>query len=813
MKSTNYFLLASAVLFLLAAVPVHTVCQTRAEAEQALQSMTPDEIDQKLKEAGITREEAVRRAKELNINLEDYLSRLPASAGVTTSPATQDTSVVSGGVRKKPSTPVAKRELIVPGFERRTGDQRLQPFGYDIFQYPSSSFEPVINVSTPQSYILGPGDQIIVSVWGETKLNLQLIVNRDGNILVPDVGPVSANGASVQQLREKLLHRMSEVYSGLKNGTQGANTFLDVSIGRLRTIQVYVMGEVAAPGGYSLSSMSTAFHALYVSGGPTVNGTMRDVQVVREGKTISSVDMYNYVLKGDKSKDIRLQDDDIVFVKPAGKRVALMGSITHPAIFELKDKEALGNLIAMSGGLRFDAYFDRIHVERIIPFEQRSLYQRSILDIDIPFSSLSDLQKSSSVLEDGDVVKIFKIDGLAENRVSIWGTVNKPGNFQLEPGMHVKDLIYKADSLQRNSFEDRATLFRLLPDLRREILSFSPRLALEGDNENNLALENEDSIIVYKETQFFPSDSVTITGGVRNPGQYPRNTNMSLSDLVVIAGGLKENARNDGIQVARLDTTIVGTYSRVIQVDLPKDYWRVSDAQNFYLKDKDVVSVPINPRYSEQKIVQISGYALYPGTYALRYEGERLSEILERAGGLRTGAYLSGSILLRKARNATALFSDLTTDTAGVKVNNYDLVPIDFNTAISDTTSRDNVVMDPNDSVHIAFLEDVVYVRGEVFVPTPILYKKGAGESYYIDQAGGFKEDADKGKVAVFLPGGKKWEPSFFLFPNSDILPGSLVYVPRKIETEDKTLSILAAWGTVMASLAAITIAIVQVTK
>ena len=813
LNARHFLLITAGAIALSMAVPAPTACQTRAEAEQALQSMTPDEIDQKLKELGITREEAIARAKALNINLEDYLSRVPSPTAITPGAIQQDTTGLYAPTKKRAEVPYVKRDLIVPGFERRTGDQRLQPFGYDIFQYPASSFEPVINVSTPQSYILGPGDQVIISVWGETKLNLPLVVNRDGNILIPDVGPVSANGLSVQQFREKLLHRMSDVYSGLKNGHEGANTFLDVSIGKLRTIQVYVMGEVEHPGGYSLSSMSTAFHALYVSGGPTVSGTMRDVQVVRDGKTIASVDMYNYVLKGDKSKDIRLQDDDIVLVKPAGKRVALLGEVTHQAIFEMKDKESIGSLIAMGGGLRFDAYVDRVHIERIVPFDQRKLYKRNILDVDIAFNSLTDLQKSSDPVEDGDVVTIFKIANRVENRVSITGTVNKPGNFQLLDGMHIKDLIYKADSLQLNSFPERALLFRMLPDSQRKVISFNPQRALAGDTENNLALLNEDSIIVYKETEFRPRDSVTIAGDVRIPGVYLRHNNMSVTDLIILAGGLKEDAQKVGIEVSRVDTTVVGIYRKVIRVDLPEEYWNTSEEQGFLLKDKDIVFVPTNPRYSTKKIVQISGYALYPGTYAIRYEGEKLSELLRRAGGLREGAYLSGSVLLRKARNATVLFTNLTVDTVGVKVNNFDLIPIDFNNAVSDTASRDNVVMNPDDSVHIAFLEDVVYVRGEVFVPTPVLYKKGAGESYYVKQAGDFKDDADKGKVAVFLPGGKKWEPSFFLFPDPDILPGSLVFVPKKIETEDKTLPILTAWATVMASLAAITIAIVQVTK
>jgi protein involved in polysaccharide export with SLBB domain len=815
LNSSRILLLGTVVLLLMTAAPRTASAQTRAEAEQALQNMTPEEIDQKLKELGITREEAIARAKALNINLEDYLSRIVPSVAPTT-PGVQpqiDTTGLYGAARRRAEVPYVRRELIVPGFEKRTGEERVQPFGFEIFQYSSSSFEPVLNAATPQSYILGPGDQIVISVWGETKLNLQLFVNRDGNIIVPDVGPVSTTGLSIQQFREKLLHRMSEIYSGLKNGTEGANTFLDVSIGKLRTIQVYVTGEVLRPGGYSLSSMSTAFHALYAAGGPTVNGTLRDIQVVRDGKSLGSIDMYNYLIKGDRSKDVRLQDDDIVLIKPAVKRAALLGSVTHPAIFELKDKETLGSLIAMAGGLRFDAYFDRLHIERIIPFDQRSSYERNLLDIDMNFASLADLQKSPAPIEDGDVVTVFKVSSIPENRVSITGNVNKPGNFQLQPGMHIKDLIDKADSLQRNSFSERATLLRMLPNLRREVIPFNPRLALAGDPENNIALQNEDSIIVYRETVFLPRDSVTIAGPVRTPGKFPRQNNMTVADLVVFAGGLKEEAQTSGIQVFRVDTNIVGTFSKVYTVDLPNEYWKADAKEDFVLKDKDIVSIPISPRFSLPKVVQVSGYAVYPGTYALRYEGEKLSDILKRAGGLRQGAYLNGSVLLRKARNATALFANLSTDTAGVKVNNLDLVPIDFENALNDTSSRDNVVMDPDDSVHIGFLEDVVYVRGEVFVPTPILYKKGASKSYYIEQAGDFKEDADKSKVAVFLPGGKKWVPSAWPFPDPDILPGSLVYVPRKIETEDKSLPILSAWATVMASLAAITIAIVQVTK
>lgn len=772
--------------------------QIKTQAEGKLREMSPEEIDRKLKEYGISREEAIRRANALNISLEQYLQKPAAGAsGGQQTPGGADSSTPAAATPGKASVRVpaqALRLYKVPGISEGRGVDSLQPFGLDIFQSPSSAFDVVLNLASPPSYLLGPGDEIVITVWGETKLNYQLQINREGNVIVPDVGPVNANGSTLSQFKQRLQNRMSSIYSGLNSRYGKPNTFLDVSLGKLRTLQIFVLGEVVKPGGYAISSFATAFNALYLSGGPTINGTMRGVQIVRKGEDIPPIDLYDYIIRGDNSKDVRLQDGDIVFVKPVGRRVAIAGPVARPAIYEVKEKETLGDLITLAGGLRFDAYFDRVHIERVIPFEEREKYSKDLLDIDLKFSSEGELLNSPYRLQAGDVVRIFKITNLAQNRVSISGNVNKPGHFELNPGMRMRDLILAADSLQRNTFSERGTLFRLLPNLRRELHAFNPRLALEGNEPDNIALENEDSVVVYRESQFYPPQTVSVAGAVRNPGTYPRDQNMTVADLVVLAGGLREDASLQGWEISRLDTTELGVYNRIFQIDVTPSYWNAENGQQLLLADNDFMFVPSDPRFSHKKLLQIDGYVMTPGVYPIRYEGERLAEVIKRAGGIRPGAYLPASRFVRRQ-------------------NAIGTIPVDFETALDDTTSRDNLIVKEGDSIHVAAPEAVVYVSGEVFVPTAVLYKKGESLDYYVQQAGGYKQEADEGRVVVFLPNGKKWEPGWFFLGDPELLPGSSIAVPKTVEKEDKTLPIVRDIATVLASLAALTVAMVQISK
>jgi polysaccharide export outer membrane protein len=602
---------------------------------------------------------------------------------------------------------------------------------------------------------------------------------------------VSANGQTLAQFQEKLLKRMSSVYSSLQGGAR-ARTFLDVSLGRLKTIQVFVTGEVNRPGGYAIPSMSTVLSALYAAAGPTINGSMRNIRILRRGEQLPYTDLYSYIQNMRKSGDVILMDGDVLFVPPASRRVAIFGDITRPAIYEVKDAETLSDLMQLAGGLRFLAYTKRVHVERIVPFSQRRLYEKEVLQIDLNFESAEALLSSKETLEDGDIVHILEIAFDPINRVDIAGPVYKPGRYALTPGMRVADLILRADSLKRSTFSELGTVYRLLLNLRREVLPFNVRLALSGQDSSNILLKNEDSVVVYPESLFYPQKMVIIAGAVRQPGKYPRRENLTISDLIVMAGGLTELGQVSGIEVARMDTVEVGKYSKVFKVDLPADYWK-SDEHNFQLSDDDIISIPENPKITVPKSVIMTGYVMYPGTYAIRYSGERLSELFKRAGGLRVGSYIEGARLFRKYYNAG-------------------LVPLDFKNALEDESSRDNVILYDRDSIHVPIVEDVVYVTGEVIVPSPVLYRKGASLAFYVEQAGGTKQEADEDRIVVLLPGGKKWD-SGGIFGGQDILPGSSVYVPKKIEKEDKTLPILRDVVTILASLAALTVAMISVTK
>jgi protein involved in polysaccharide export with SLBB domain len=461
--------------------------------------------------------------------------------------------------------------------------------------------------------------------------------------------------------------------------------------------------------------------------------------------------------------------------------------VVRQAIYEVKAGETLGDLIRMAGGLRFDAYYDRIHIERFVPFDERKRFGNDVMDMDVSVATVQELRTSPFRLEDGDLVTVEGIANNPVNRVQITGNVRKPGVFELFPAMRIRDLILRADSLDRNTFVETGTLFRLLKNLRREVYSFSVRRALESQEHDNLFLENEDSVVIYKESRFFPEQVVTIDGAVRKPGPYRRDDRMNVGELIVLAGGLREDGLTTGVEVSRMETTSVDVYSQVYKIDLSKDYWEARENESFLLKDYDHVFVPSNPRYSRQKLVSVSGYVMYPGSYSIRNANERLEQIIGRAGGLRPGAYLEASRLIRR-------------------LNNVGVIPIDFAKAIGDPTSRDNIVMNEGDSIHVAFTEDVVYVRGEVIVPTSVLYTRGASLRYYIDQAGGYKEEADDGRTVVILPSGKKWD-------GDEILPGSSIYVPKELDKPSNTLAIIRDTATILASLAAITIAIVQVTK
>jgi protein involved in polysaccharide export with SLBB domain len=747
--------------------------------EDQLKGMSQEELKKKASEMGYTEDDL------LKIQQSQQVSKQKQAGG--DSSQTQKTVIVTPPIAPPPSN------YTLPAFAGRGNAASLPAFGYNIFTYSPTSFEPSLNIPTPTNYVLGPGDEVIITIWGETQFVYNLTVSNDGDILIPQVGLINVNGMNIEALNAKLYNRLSQVYATLSSG----KAHFSISTGKLRSVKVYVLGEVNKPGGYSLPALSSAFTALYYCGAPTINGSLRKVKVMRGGKVVSEIDIYNYLLNGDKSRDIRLQDEDIIFVPRVGRRIAIAGSIVHPAIFELKERESLKDLLVFAGGLNFNAYYQNVHIERIIPFDKRKDYTNNILSLDLNFSTIDQLYNSSYLLDDGDVVDISGINMLPENRVVISGDVRKPGVYELSGGnMTVRDLIFKADSLFPDAFLDKAVLIRTLPTEKKEIMSFDLGKALSGDPSHNWILENRDEIQIFKQDNFYHTRNVEIYGQVNKPGKYTRYNDMTLTDLIVLAGGINDSASTQNIEVVRMDTLSTKVYAHKFTVNLSKDYWNLKKEDDFKLQDYDRVFIKSDTTKIFQGVVSITGEAQFPGSYSILYRGEKISDFIKRAGGFKETAYFEGMYLKRVNPTLTTLQKTKLPDSLMFKNFNgrpvYDAtkfqnefgnkVPIDWESIKDNSESIYNLELQPGDELVIPKDSRTITIVGDVNLPSTVPFKKGAGISYYINQGGGYTQTSSKGDEIVILPNGKKWNSSgLFFIPNPEILSGSTIFVPSYI--------------------------------
>lgn len=766
------------------------------------------------------------RMKALDMGYtQDQLNKARLSSGNHNDPFAANENVVIQQPEQKSAS-----NFKVRAFSDNSKTSDLDAFGYNIFNYTPNTFEPSVNIPVPQNYVVGPGDELIITLWGETQLVHNATVNQNGDIYVPDIGLVNVNGLSMDGLKGKLHSVLGRSYSTMNVSSQGGYaTNLDVSTGKLRSVKVFLLGEVNTPGGYTLPSLSTSFTALYYCGGPTINGSLRNIQIIRRGRVISEIDLYHYLLAGDKTKDIRLEDEDIIFVPPVGSRVAVVGKIFRPAIYELKNGELFKDLLQYAGGVNFNAYYDRVHIERVIPFSQRKQYTNDLLNIDLNFESIEDLKQSSFSLEDGDVVNILGINKLPENRVSISGYVRKPGTYELNNGlMTVKDLVMKADSLLPEAFISKAVLIRTLPTEKKEIISFDLQKALNGDSENNHTLVNKDEIKIYNDETFYPTRSVEILGAVKNPGTYTRFENMTLSELIILAGGLTQSATSNNIEIARLDTMSQTVFYSKFTVDLPNDFWSKNKKDDFILENFDRVVVKEDPNKTFKGSLRIDGEVEFPGSYSILYEGERVADFIKRAGGFKSSAYLEGMYI---RRNNPSFMKNKKVEIPDSIIQSYLLdrpivdqsiftnefsnrIPILWSDINKNSESVYNIPLEPGDVLVVPKNPNVVYVIGEVGIPSTVPYKKGASVNYYVKQAGGYIQTSAKGEEIVVLPNGKKWSSSgFFLFPDPDIHSGSVIYVPAYYEENKDSWPVIRDVVSVVTGAAVLVLTVTNLTK
>jgi polysaccharide export outer membrane protein len=653
-------------------------------------------------------------------------------------------------------------------------DSGYNIFGLNIFRASSTRFEPNLSGPIDANYRLGPGDRLVLILTGDVEASHTLDVTREGFVVIPQVGQLHVANLTLGDLENLLYARLGRAYSGVRRGP-GATTRFSVSVARLRSNQVFVLGEVDRPGSYMVSSAGTAITALYAAGGPSANGSLRNIQIKRGDRLVSALDLYDYLLRGDASRDSRLETGDIVFVPPRGLRVRIVGEVVRPATYELKADETLADLIRAAGGFQAEASRRRVQIERILPPNERGVAGRDRVTIDIESNGVVNGAPPVVALQPGDVVRVFPVADRVRNTIVVDGNVWSPGPQGLAPGMTIEDAIQLAGGPKPDVYLGQVLVERLRPDGSRVQLRATLADSL-GHVINDFPLVEDDVIQLFSLSEFRPDRFVAIGGAVRNPGRQPYREGMTMRDLILLAGGLEESAYLKEAEIARLPHDRTGNATAAtIRVPLDSTYLferrpgvrylgapgiaaAPAGAPEVPLRPYDNVLIMHQPSWELQRIVRISGEVNFPGPYALKTRDERLADLIDRAGGLTSEAYPEGTIFIRKQGEVGR-------------------VAIDVRQALRRRRSPDNMHLVDGDEIIIPQRSHVVTVRGAVNAPTVVAYVPGRDIDYYISQAGGATRNADNRRAFVTQPNGKRETKSRWR-PGPNPMPGSLVEVP-----------------------------------
>ena len=663
----------------------------------------------------------------------------------------------------------------------------IKVFGRDIFRNSNLTFEPSMNIATPVNYRLGPGDQIVIEVWGASEANITQKVSPDGYISIPDIGPVSVNGLTVQAASERIRGKLSKIYSGMASSNVDLSTNVKVSLGQIRTIQVNIMGEVARPGTYALSSFSTVFHALYKAGGISQLGSLRNIKVVRGGRTVATVDVYDYIINGRSHSDIRLQEGDVILASPYDALVLIQGKIKRPMYYEMKRTESIRTLINYAGGFTNDAYSSAVTVER------NNAKEKTICTVD-------DMNYGVFKVRDGDVISVGAILDRYDNRVEIKGAVYRPGFYAMGKEIStVRDLIQKADGLLDDAFTNRGVLHRENPDKTLEVLSVNIKGILNG-TEADITLQKNDVLFIPSIYDLESKGTLEIIGEVYSPGIFPYASNTKLEDLIIMAGGLTEAASTVRVDVTRRFTDPKSTkktkdISKTYTFSV-KDGFVVEGEPGFVLEPYDQVFVRRSPGYAQKINVTINGEVEFEGNYALNVRNERLSDIIKQAGGLTEFAYLEGARLERQLTyeeylQAKELMAMVTSNNK-VEGNDSIVVPevtrtypvgIDLVEIMKNPHTDIDPVLHDGDVIIIPQLMTTVSISGSVRKPNSVVYNPKMKLKDYISEAGGYAERARKSGTFILYPNGHIKELGRSASAK-EIIGGSKIIVPQKAKSQ-----------------------------
>ncbi|UVV84294.1 SLBB domain-containing protein [Bacteroides thetaiotaomicron] len=666
-----------------------------------------------------------------------------------------------------------------------------QVFGRNIFNTRNLTFEPSVNLATPANYRLGPGDEVIIDIWGASQNTIRQQISPEGTINIQKIGPVNLSGMTVSAANDYLKGALNKIYNGLNNTTDPTSD-IRLTLGNIRTIQINVMGEVVQPGTYALSSFSTVFHALYRAGGVSDIGSLRNVQLVRNGKNIATIDVYEFIMKGNTQDDIRLQEGDVVIVPAYDVLVKISGKVKRPMRFEMKKDENLATLIKYAGGFEADAYTRSLRVVR----QNGEEYE---------VNTVKDMDYSIYTMRNGDVVTAEAILNRFTNKLEIRGAVYRPGIYQLSGKLNtIRELVNEAQGLTGDAFLNRAVLYRQREDLTSEVVQIDIKSIMDGTSPN-LALMKNDILYIPSIHDLEDRGNVTVHGEVAHPDSYPYADNMTLEDLIIQAGGLKEAASTVRIDVSRRiknprSTADNDTIGQMYTFSL-KDGFVIDGQPGFILQPYDEVYVRRSPGYQAQQNVVIDGEILFGGNYAMTNREERLSDLVNKAGGPTSLAYLRGAKLTRVAsagekkrmgdviRLMSRQLGEAMIDSLGIGVEDTFTVGIDLEKALTNPKGSADLVLREGDVVFIPKNTNTVTINGAVMVPNTVSYMKGKDVDYYLNQAGGCSDNAKKSKKFIVYMNGQVTKVKGS--GKKQIEPGCEIIVPSKAKKKGNIANIL----------------------
>jgi protein involved in polysaccharide export with SLBB domain len=658
-------------------------------------------------------------------------------------------------------------------------------FGSELFSTSSLSFEPNLRIATPANYVLGPDDQLHIEVFGFSEADYKLTVNPEGAIYIPNAGPILVAGLTIEDATEKIKSKLaSTIYKAIATG----NTRVQVTLGNIKSIHVTIIGQAKKPGGYTVSSLANVFNALYLCGGPNSTGSYRNIELLRNNKLYKTIDLYKVLVNGTMEDNIRLQDQDIIHIPYYKTRVTLEGEIKHPGVFEALPGEPLQKLLDFAGGFTDSAYQSSVKITQLTDKEKR-------------LEDVANSDFASYLPKGSDLIEVGKILNRYTNRVTIDGAVMRPGTFELTPGLTLKQLIQKADGVKQDAFLNRGLITRLKDDLTLEVVPFDVTGILNS-SQPDIALKREDKITISSIFDLKNKMTVMVEGEVRYPGTYEFEDSTNIKDIIFQAGGFTESATGKRIEVARRvtngDANSTSTQiAQIVQVDAEKDLQFT--ASNFYLQPFDVVVIRNNPGYFKQKTITVEGEVLYPGPYVISSADEKLSSIVERAGGIKVTADPSAASLRRlnkiddltalKTEKINKLSSSVRDTTIADSLSKeaerpYDFIGINLQEVINKPGITNDLILEDGDILYIPKKNQAVKVRGEVLFPTQFAFEENKNLKYYIDKAGGFTSNAQRRRSFVLGANGNARRVKHFLFFKSypEIYAGDEIFAPKKPE-------------------------------